>query len=135
MDFPKFKIVLKPFYKAPKKTLVGKVKALCVKEDGEFKARISASLLKGDVKDDLVIPFTKESYDLHRALVFSIKPDAQGRYEKFLRHETTYKYHPGLPTQYCALCENYIFSGNIVTINGKKFFDMKEVIKKNINGV
>ncbi len=125
----KFKIVLKPV-RVKKKTLTGTVEALCIKEDGIFKARIKASCLGGDAKDDLVIPFTKESYDLHRAEVFSIEPEANRGHIMYIRDRSQYLYHPGLDTQYSALCENYIFSGKVVTINGKKYFDMKEVIRK-----
>ena len=129
-----FKIVLKPV-KVKKKTITGTIEALCIKEDGIFKARIKASCFGGDAKDDLVIPFTKESYDLHRAEVFSVKPEANGRYIRYIRQEPSYIYHPGLDTQYSALCENYIFAGSIITINGKKQFDMKSIVRKNTDAI
>lgn len=108
-----------------------KISRLCtgvvVIDNGDFHIRISTNN-DADYPDHIVIPFTKDSLSLKgKIIVFSHKKDKTGRYVRYIRDERWCKLHPGLPTQYSAVIEGEICSGHVVRINGKLYFDMKNV--------
>lgn len=106
---------------------------ICVEETpNNFVAHIN---MKNDkvVPDIQVLPFTERSYDLKgKTKVFSVFSDINNRGICIIREKTHATNFPGLTSQYTPFRNNYVYSGYIVSINGKHYFDVDDVYE-NVN--
>lgn len=105
------------------------VMCICTKsEDGEFKAnlRIISTTQRAT---NLLIPFTTKSYNCKgRLKVFTKKPDKHGKYVLHWRTVEQARIATVNSILYTPLCEDWVYSGHIVQINGKRQFDITEAI-------
>lgn len=110
-----------------------KVYCVCVEKSfNEFVAHINMKNDK-DFPDIRELPFTERSYDLKGKLkVFSIIPDKNNKIVCIIRDKLTAINFPGLPTNYTPFRNNYVYSGYIVNIDNKHYFDVEDVYE-NVN--
>lgn len=113
-----------------KGTILSKlVKCICVmSEDGEFKAnlRIVSSSLR---TTNLLLPFTPGSYSCKgKERVFTKKLDKHGKRVCHIRNDWQAKSAPVKSNLYIPFCENWVYEGYIVSIGGKRYFDIKRAI-------
>lgn len=135
------KVILAGFkFKAvPKKRTINKsdnnhkitklVYCVCHKEsDGNYVAHIR---LRNDpvYPDILSIPFTKESYSLKgKEKIFTKTCDETGRYTCIVRRKQEANLFPGSDKTYSPFRENCVYSGYIVKIKDKLYFDVSETL-------
>lgn len=114
------------FCRISKKT-VGKV----FLEDGQYIIRVPAfEVLAGidesSISAQLVLPFTKQSFELKgKERVFSTIKD-HDRYVCYIRTKDKANRFPGLKSQYTTVAPNWICSGWVVREDGKLKFDLSE---------
>lgn len=114
---PAKKVTVRNYHKVS-----GKTYALCIQEEDIFYAHVK--MKENDSR--LCMPFSPRSYDLKgKTIVFSVNPDERGNIVTHIRSEQKARHFPGLPTQYTPFRNNWIYSGYIVTIDGKKYFDVE----------
>lgn len=93
-------------------------------ENGEWEAHVNTRGLR-NYQDVTILPFTEKSFDLKgRNDVFRVNKDEKGYNVRIIRDDLTAEYHPGDNKYLCSICENQVFSGHIVIIDGIKQFDM-----------
>ena len=110
--------------------------AVVTKINGEFKAIVNYDKKDVDVTDtyslnneQLILPFTDESLDLHnKTYVWSKEKDSSGHYTCIIRNKITAKLSPGTKTQFDAIKENNLICGHIVRKNGTMYFDYEDLI-------
>ena len=92
-------------------------------DKGEWEAHINTKGYK-NYNDLTILPFTDKSFNLKgRIDVFRTKKDNKNHWVRIIRNyneSLTNDYIPGLT----SLCENCVFSGHIVRVNGVLKFDM-----------
>ena len=110
-----------------------KVSRLCkaivtFNENNEYVATIN---LRNDETnpDTLIIPFTKQSYELQgKEYVFSKNKDEYNHYICHIRTKENATMFPGLDTQYSVFKPKMIVGGYIVRIEGKYYFDYTQFV-------
>lgn len=126
------KLKFKPVVKIQKDTRVSNklVEGLCILDNDVYKIHVNIG--DGSYDSFRLLDFTDDSFNLaNRQVVFSkIKHKKFGR-EMIVRRERTYKYSPGLPSQYQTICEGHIFNGYIVRSKGKLKFKMNRWVRRN----
>lgn len=105
-----------------------KLYCVCIEESlNNFKAYIDMKNDK-EFSDILALPFTEKSYDLKgKTKVFS--RNKKGKVCCILRDKLHAKFFPGLPSQYTPFRHNYVYSGYVVTIEGKHYFDVEDIFE------
>ena len=99
------------------------LRGLVVLEEDTYKVYV-----KLDDSTNLVLPFTDKSYNLKgKTKVFSKSKGPHG-HEMYIRSEWKARISPGLNTQYVPFIPDWIVSGWIVQISGKKYFDFNDII-------
>ncbi len=92
--------------------------------NGEWKAYINTKGIP-DYKDLTILPFTEKSFELKgRNEVFRVSKDKYNHYVKVIRTDVEAEFYPGNKEDYCTLCENHVYSGHIVKVDGITQFDM-----------
>ena len=127
-----FKVVIKhkttPVHTGYRK-VSRKVYCLCVEDENEpnnFMAHINLKN-KDEFTDVLVIPFTSKSYELQGKLnIFSKTKDKHNHIVRIIRDNTQAKLSPVDPELYTPFRNNYVYSGYIVKVNDKHYFDVRE---------
>ena len=77
----------------------------------------------------MILPFTKESFDLKgRVNVFSKTKDEHNRYVRYVRNSEQAKYFPGDPNVYVPFAPNWIVTGNIIKENLVLKFDFISLV-------
>lgn len=102
-------------------------------ENNEYVAAIN---LKNDETnpDTLIIPFTKQSYELQgKEYVFSKNKDEYNHYICHIRTKENATMFPGLDTQYSVFNPNMVIGGYIVRIDGKHYFNYTQFVSFNKN--
>lgn len=125
-------------FKAVKKTVKRnsnkpkKVSRLCVgvcnKEGDDWTIRLN---LKDDERypNELVLPFTDTSKSLYgKTKIFSKEKDEHGNIVCYVRHEDKAKWFPGSEDAYTPFNNGWAYSGYIVSINGKLYFEIVEAL-------
>lgn len=93
-------------------------------DNGEWKAYVDTKGIEG-YKDLTILPFTDKSFELRKRInVFYHKKDKNNCWTRIIRTDVEAEFYPGNPETYCTLCENCVFSGHIVRLDGKLQFDM-----------
>lgn len=93
-------------------------------DNGEWKAYINTKGIP-EYKDVTILSFTEKSFELKgRNEVFRVSKDKYGHYVRVIRTDTEADLYPGNKESYCTLCENCVFSGHIVNVDGIAQFDM-----------
>lgn len=113
----------------PSTTIEAKNKKGCVfiNENGEY--RVSIVSENDKVYNNMILPFTKESFDLKgRVNVFSRTKDEYNRYVRYVRNSEQAKYFPGDPNVYVPFAPNWIVTGNIVKENLVLKFDFISLV-------
>ena len=100
----------------------------CIEYEGEFRAMIK--IVSGKRRPtNRVLPFTPESYSCRgKERVFTKKKDKNGKRICYIRTPTDAMIAPSKPILYTPFCEDWVYSGYIVRINGEQYFDIKEPI-------
>lgn len=112
--------------KAPKKQVIKVLYCIARKENGEWKAYINTKGIE-NYKDVTILNFTPKSFILKgKTNIFSKEKDKTNHYVRIIRSINDSYIFEGNDELYCSLCENRVFSGHIVTIDGVSYFDMKE---------
>ena len=94
------------------------------KTENGWEAHINTKGLEG-YEEITIIPFTERSFELKGVNdVFYHKKDEKNHWVRIIRTDIEATSNPGNPQTYCTLCDNCIFSGHIVKIEGKFQFDM-----------
>ena len=96
--------------------------------NNEYVAKIN---LKNDANhpDTLVIPFTKNSYELKgKEYVFGRQKDKYNHYVCHIRSKFDVTMFPGLDTQYSVFKPNIVVGGYIVRIDGKHYFNYTQFV-------
>ena len=94
--------------------------------DNSFKVHITIE----ENQSNLTLPFTDDSYELKgREIVFDAKPDKRGNRSMYIRKDRELRLYPGLSTQYITVCENCVFNGFIVRVNGKLHFKLNKFVR------
>lgn len=76
-------------------------------------------------KDVTILPFTEKSFELKgRTDVFYHTKDKYNHWTRIIRTIPESEHSPGNPETYTTLCENCVFSGHIVKVDGITQFDM-----------
>lgn len=98
---------------------------ICVLQEGEFMAHINTKGTE-DFEDIVCLPFTEESKSCKgKNKVFNINPTSYGDKICIMRNEDDMRHT--MPTeQYTPFRNNYVYSGKIVRINGKHYFNIEE---------
>lgn len=119
-------VVIKP-KKIPTshKPLTKLLYCLAVKdENNQWIAKINTKGIEG-YKEVTILPFTEKSFELKgRNNIFRINKDKHGHWVRVIRTDLEAELYPGNTVSYCTLCENCVFSGHIVKIDGITQFDM-----------
>lgn len=106
-----------------------KVMCVCTKsEDGEFKAnlRIVSSTKK---VTNLLIAFTASSHSCKgKERVFTKKFDKYGKRTCIIRTDWQAKTAPHKSNLYIPFCEDWVYEGYVVRINGQLMFEIKHAI-------
>lgn len=98
-----------------------------INENGEY--RVSIVSENDKVYNNMILPFTKESFDLKgRVNVFSKTKDEHNRYVRYVRNSEQAKYFPGDPNVYVPFAPNWIVTGNIVKENLVLKFDFISLV-------
>ena len=126
----------KGFKKKPKVSKPNRVSRLCIgttiKEGDEYKIRIS---LRNDPEyhDFLVIPFTKESYELKsREIIFYKQKGAHG-YVRVIRNSHDARFRSADKNIFVPFAPYIVITGYVVKIDNKMMFDFKDInLKKSI---
>lgn len=93
-------------------------------EDGKWEAIVNTKGIEG-YKDVTILPFTDKSFELKSRIdVFYHEKDKYGHWVRVIRTIPQSEESPGNPETYCTLCDNCVFTGHIVNVNGVKMFDM-----------
>lgn len=107
--------------------LTNKVYCACIKDSNEFKACVKLPN-NTDFPDCLILDFTEESKKLiGKTDIFSCNPDKTGKYLHIIRTELDSSYYTN-PELYTPFREEYVYSGYIVKIQNKMFFDVLDII-------
>lgn len=112
-----------------KKNINKPIKAycICIEENNKFSAEVS--ILENNKYKTYKIPFTDNSYSLKgKTIIFSKSKDKYGHITRIHRSIEQAIHSPGLDTQYTPFRDKWIYLGNIVIINDKKYFDVTETI-------
>ena len=120
----KQKITSKPFI-----TIEAKNKKGCVFINENREYRVSIVSENDKVYNNMILPFTKESFDLKgRVNIFSKTKDEHNRYVRYVRNSEQAKYFPGDPNVYVPFAPNWIVTGNIVKENLVLKFDFISLV-------
>ena len=93
-------------------------------ENNQWIAKINTKGIE-DYEEVTILPFTEKSFELKgRTDVFYHQKDKYGHWVRIIRTIPQAEDSPGNPQTYCTLCENCVFSGHIVKVNGITQFDM-----------
>ncbi len=93
-------------------------------ENNQWVAKINTKGIEG-YKEITILPFTEKSFELKgRNNVFRVNKDKTGHWVRVIRTDLEAELYPGNIVSYCTLCENCVFSGHIVKIDGISKFDM-----------
>lgn len=112
--------------RTPKKQVVRVLYCIARKEDGVWKAHINTKGIE-NYKDVTILDFTPKSLKLKgKVNIFSKEKDKTNHYVRIIRNLMDTFIYEGNDEEYCSLCENRVFSGHIVNIDGVSYFDMKE---------
>ena len=110
------------------KVITKLVYAICVKSEDEFKANLRI-VSKTQRVTNLTIPFTPASHDCKDKLrVFTKKLDKNGKRVCHIRTYEQAKLAPSDSILYTPFCEDWVYSGHMVQIQGRRYFDRKEAI-------
>lgn len=129
--------IAKGIKKVRAKTTPNRVSRLClgtaIIDDDQLKCRVS---LRNDPNypDYLVVPFTKESFELKGCLrVFDKKKDKKGHNIVTIRDRQTATFFPGVSSRYTTIVEKEVCSGYVIRKDGKLYFDLRETHGKGRN--
>ena len=93
-------------------------------ENNQWIAKINTKGIEG-YEELTILPFTEKSFELKgRNNVFRTKKDKTGHWVRVIRTDVEAEFYPGNIQDYCTLCENCVFSGHIVKVDGITQFDM-----------
>lgn len=93
-------------------------------KENNWEAHINTKNIEG-YEDVTILPFSEKSFELlNRNNVFYHIKDKDNHWTRIIRTDVEARVSPGNVETYCTLCENCIFSGHIVKINGIRQFNM-----------
>lgn len=126
-------LAFKPINKKPKVTnnKIANKKLYCVcieTKPNVFKAyvNIPSNL---EFPDTVAIDFSKDSYNLKgKEKVFTVEKDSKGRSICIIRNKLDATNFPGLPSQYTPFKHKFVYSGYVIKINDKHYFDVTDVL-------
>ena len=124
----KLKFVIKAKHK-PKRTERGTKLyqgLVILDEDNTYKVHITI-----DGSTNLVLPFTKESYNLKDKTTIFSKTRGKYGYDRIVRNEWKAKFAPGDNKRYIPFAPNWIVNGYIYIVDGVKCFHFNRIITLN----
>ena len=103
--------------------------AVVIKDnDGILKARIQINTEDEDIRYD-VLPFTDMSFDLkNKTHVFLKNRDKYGKRVCIIRNKSKTFLYSGQHPEFKVLDEGLLISGNIITIDNKRYFDYNKLV-------
>lgn len=112
--------------KTPRKQLVKVLYCIARREGDEWKAYVETKGVEG-YKDMTILPFSPQTFVMKgRKDIFSKEKDKTNHYVRIIRSILDSFIYEGNEEEYCTLCDNRVFSGHIVKIDGVLYFDVKD---------
>lgn len=112
--------------KVPKKQIIKVLYCIARRKGDAWEAHVNTKDVE-NYKDVTILPFSPKSFIMKgKTNIFSITKDKTNHYVRIMRNILDSFMFEGNEENYCTLCDNRVFSGHIVKIDGTLYFDMKE---------
>lgn len=94
--------------------------------NGEFRVLVNIPNQEEEFKDKLCLPLSEKSLSLKgKTLVFSVKPDENGKYINYYRDELNAYVNYGSREQYASVAPDQVVTGYIVRYANKLEFELE----------